>query len=82
MPHAFPPMTDEQRAAFLDAIANPIPNPNKPRPAYRAVEPGTCECGCPGCWQDRHCRHILLCGLGGPTEEIELTEANIEVVET
>lgn len=30
----------------------------------------------------RHCRHILFCGLGGSTAEIELTVNDIEIVET
>lgn len=95
----FLPMTDEQRAAMLDALANPIPNPDKPRPVVRAATPGTCDCCCAGCrpWQPfddaedyrkrmnrpsatpKHCRHILLCGLGYP-DEIELTDADLEEV--
>jgi hypothetical protein len=60
-------MTDEQRARLLDALANPVVGPGR-KPA-QAAEPGTCDCSCAGCVRGRHCRHILLCGLGGPTAE-------------
>ena len=79
MRHSFLTMTDEQRAAMLDAMANPIPNPDRPRPMYRAVAPGTCNCSCALCNKGKHCRHILLCGLGYP-DEIELTDADLEEV--
>ena len=82
MAHAFLPMTAAQRAAMLDALVNPVPNPDKPRARPRVAESGTCDCGCGPCRLGRHCRHILFCGLGGPVVETELTDADIEFLET
>ena len=100
MAHAFLPMTAAQRAAMLDALANPVRLPGPP--PYAAQTPGQCCCTCAGCapWQPCddaedyrrrrghpprppiHCRHILFCGLGGPIVETELTDADIEFLET